>query len=537
MIRQKIIDLIKKAISAANLGSHEVQIEHPEDNAHGDYSTSIALKLAKTLKMPPMKIAENLQPRILRLGSDLFEKIEIMEPGFMNFFISPAYLQNQVREILDKKEGFGEIKIGKKQKINIEFISANPTGQLHLGHGRSAFAGDSLANVFEKAGFQVTREYFINDAKNSKQIMEFGKTALGQGTTYLNDYVKSKIPAFAKASAGKENLTENEAGYLLAQEVQKDTKEFLENKLKIRFDEWVSEEEEIYRKNKIKKIIDWLKKNNLVYEKDKAWWLKTSQFGDEKDWVVIRETGEPTYLLSDVAYHKDKFDRGFNKVIDIWGADHQAHVSKMKAVAKMLGFKGVLDILVLQLITLRGGEKMSKRLGNIIALQDLISEIGLDVARWFYLQKSLDTHTEIDLELAKEQSEKNPVFYVQYAHARICNILAKAPRYKISPYGRYLEGRQDTRYKTLNHPSELNLIKQLIMFSEIVEDTANDYQIQRLPQYATNLASAFHKFYGDCRIISEDKNLTQARLSLVLAAKIVLENTLSLMGISAPEKM
>ena len=204
--------------------------------------------------------------------------------------------------------------------------------------------------------------------------------------------------------ADKKNSNEGEAGYLLAQEVQKDTREFLENKLKIRFDKWVSEEEEIYRKNKIKKILNWLTKDNLIYEKDKAWWIKTSQFGDKKDWVVIRETGEPTYLLSDIAYHKDKFDRGFDNVVDIWGADHQAHVSKMKAVAKMLGFKGVLDILVLQLITLRGGEKMSKRLGNIITLQDLVDEIGPDVARWFYLQKSLDTHTEIDLELAKEQS-------------------------------------------------------------------------------------------------------------------------------------
>ena len=527
MIREELIKLIKEAISAANLGSREVQVEHPADKAHGDYSTNVALKLAKTFKIPPMKIAENLQPRILRLGPDLFEKIEITEPGFINFFISPGYLQNQIKVILKEKDKFGEIKTGKKQKINIEFISANPTGQLHLGHGRSVFAGDSLANVLEKAGFQVFREYFINDAKNSKQIMEFGKTALGRGATYLNDYIKLKISAPANIMSGKQNLTENEAGYLLSQEVQKDTREFLEKKLKIRFDKWVSEEEEIYRKNRIKKILDWLRKNNLIYEKDKAWWVKTSQFGDEKDWVVIRETGEPTYLLSDIAYHKDKFDRGFDKVIDIWGADHQAHVSKMKAVAKMLGFKGSLDILVLQLVTLRGGEKMSKRLGNIITLQDLVDEIGLDVARWFYLQKSLDTHTEIDLELAKEQSEKNPVFYVQYAYARICSILAKSPRYKI----------QDTKYKALNHPSELSLIKQLIVFPEIVEDTAKDYQIQRLPQYATNLAASFHQFYRDCKVLSAAEGLREARLSLVLATKIVLNNALSLMGISAPEEM
>ncbi|MBI2041972.1 MAG: arginine--tRNA ligase [Candidatus Nealsonbacteria bacterium] len=526
MIRQDLIKLIKEAISEANLGSHEVGIDRPEDKIHGDYSTGVALKLAKMFKMAPMKIAENLQPRILRLKPDLFSKIEIAEPGFINFFISPSYLQNRVKEILKEKEKFGEFKLGRGQKVNIEFVSANPTGQLHIGNGRSAFAGDSLANVLEKAGFQVVREYFINDAKNSKQIMEFSKTALGRGETYLNDYVKSKIDGMA----GKKNLDEGEAGYLLAQEVQKDTKEFLEKKLKIRFNKWVSEEEKIYRKNRIKKILDWFKKNNLVYEKDGALWLKTSQFGDEKDWVVIRETGEPTYLLSDIAYHKDKFDGGFNRVIDIWGADHQAHVSKMKAVAKMLGFRGNLDILVLQLVTLRGGEKMSKRVGNIITLQDLVDEIGLDVARWFYLQKSLNTHTEIDLDLAKEQSEKNPVFYAQYAHARICSILSKFGKSKIqNPKSKIL--------KLLNHPSELSLIKQLIRFQEIIEDTANDYQIQRLPQYATDLATSFHQFYQDCRVISEDKKLTQARLSLVLAAKIVLGNTLSLMGISSPEKM
>ena len=246
---------------------------------------------------------------------------------------------------------------------------------------------------------------------------------------------------------------------------------------------------------------------------------------------MIRETGEPTYLLSDIAYHKDKFDRGFDKVIDIWGADHQAHVAKMKAVAKMLNFKGGFDILVLQLVALRGGEKMSKRLGNVITLEELVDEIGLDAARWFYLQKSLDTHIEIDLDLAKEQSEKNPIFYVQYAHARICSILAKC---------KMKNGKCEItaqNLKLLNHPSELNLIKKLIQLPEVIEDTAKDYQVQRLPQYAMDLSAVFHQFYGDCRVISEDKNLTAARLSLVLAAKIVLKNTLSLMGISAPEKM
>ena len=532
MIRQELINLIKEAVREANLGKPEFSVERPEDKNHGDYSVNIALRVARAFKMDPIKIAENLLPWILRLRPDLFEKIEIAEPGFINFFISPDYLQKQIGEILKQKEAFGRLQVGRGKGVSIELVSANPTGQLHIGNGRNAFAGDVLANILEKAGFMVVREYFINDARNSKQIIELGKTALGMGETYLTDYLKFKIQnAKAKITIQKSKLSENEAGYLLAQEVQKDTKDFLEKKLKIKFDKWVSEEKDIYQKNRIQKILNWLEKNNLVYKKDGAWWIKTSQFGDDKDWVVIRETGEPTYLLSDIAYHKDKFDRGFDKVIDIWGADHQAHVAKMKAVAKMLNFKGGFDILVLQLVALRGGEKMSKRLGNVITLEELVDEIGLDAARWFYLQKSLDTHIEIDLDLANEQSEKNPIFYVQYAHARICSILAKC---------KMKNGKCEItaqNLKLLNHPSELNLIKKLIQLPEVIEDTAKDYQVQRLPQYAMDLSAVFHQFYGDCRVISEDKNLTAARLSLVLAAKIVLKNTLSLMGISAPEKM
>jgi len=510
MIRQEIIKLIQKAVGKSPA---EISVKHPEEKAHGDYSTNIALQLKKD----PNEIVEKLK-------SDLFEKVEVAEPGFINFFLSREYLQKQVKEVLKQKEKFGQLKPGKSKKTNIEFISANPTGSLHIGNGRNAFSGDVLANVLEKAGYKVTREYYINDAKNSKQIIELGKTALGMGVTYLTEKLKAQISKL-KTATQISKLSDSEAGYRLAQIIQKDNKDFIENKLKIKFDDWISEED-FYKKNKIKKIFDWLKKKNLVYEKDKAWWLKTSQFGDERDWVVVRETGEPTYLLSDIAYHKDKFDRGFNRVINIWGADHQAHVSKMKAAVKMLGFKGELDILILQLVTLRGKEKISKRTGKIITLEELVDETGLDVARFFYLQKSLDTHMEIDLKLAKEQSEKNPVYYIQYARARICSILRKAKQRNNTPM-----------VALLRHPSELNLIKQVIRFPEIIEDTAKDYQVQRLPQYAADLATAFHQFYRDCKVLTDDKNLTKTRLSLVLAAKIVLENVLSLMGISAPEKM
>ena len=295
MIRQEITNLIRRAIKEANLGDSEFSLEHPEDKNRGDYAANIALKLVKALKMPPMKIAENLRPRILHLGAGLFDKIEIAEPGFINFFISKIYLQKQVGEILKQKEAFGKLKIGEGQKVNIESVSANPTGSLHIGNGRSAFSGDAIANILKKAGCEVTREYFINDAKNSKQIIELGKTALGRGEAYLTEYLKLKIQnSKVKITSQNSKLSEGEAGFLLAREVQKDTKYFLENKLKIKFDKWVSEEEDIYQKSKIKKILERLKTKNLVYEKDGARWLKTSQFGDEKDWGAVSETGEPT---------------------------------------------------------------------------------------------------------------------------------------------------------------------------------------------------------------------------------------------------
>jgi arginyl-tRNA synthetase len=527
MIRKDLINLVLKAAKEAGFRLPEVvEVEHPEDENHGDYATNLALQVAKTFKMTPKQIAITLRSHILNLQPGFFEKVEVVEPGFINFFISKDYLRGQVKEILKQGKDFGKVHPikslrSKFNRVNIEFVSANPTGPLHIGNGRSAFAGEAISNVLQKAGYKVTREYFVNDAKNSKQIQELGKTALGKGTTYLNEYLEEKIKKLKKSQ------DEPEAGYLLVQEIQKDTKNLLEKKLKIKFDKWVSEEKDIYGKNKIKKILNWLEKKDLVYEKEEALWLKTSQFGAERDWVIVRETGEPTYFLSDIAYHKDKIDRGFDKIINIWGADHQAHVSKIKAAVKMLGFEGDLDILILQLVTLRGKEKISKRRGEVITLEDLINEIGPDVARWFYLQKSLDTHMEIDLALAKEQSEKNPVYYVQYAHARICSILKKAKSEKIKA----------KNYELLEHPSEFRLIKQLIRLPEIIEDITRDYQIQRLPQYAMDLATVFHQFYRDCRVLTDSRSLSEARLALVLATKTALKNTLSLMGISAPEKM
>lgn len=539
MMREEIKKLTEKAIKELQKAKRlpkfdipEIKVEKPEIKEFGDYSTNVAMIIAAKTGRDPAEIAGIISEKIYynsALESVLWEK-----PGFINFFLSKEYLQKQVEKVLSGGEKFGELKIGKKKKIDIECICANPTGELHIGHGRGAFLGETLTNVFKKSGFRVFRSHYANDAKSSSQIKELGRTALGRGTTYLNDYLEKKINEIEPKIGKCKN--EREAGSLLAQEVQKDIKNFIENKLKIRFDFWVSEEKDLYQTGKINKIYNWLEKQGLVYKKDGAQWLKTSEYGDTKDWVIVRETGEFTYLLPDIAYHKDRFNKKYDRIINIWGADHQGHVSKIKAVSKMLGYKGELVFLITQVVRLKG-EKMSKRKGKVVTLEWLINEAGLDAVKFIYLMKSLDAQMEFDLDLAKKQSEKNPVYYVQYAHARICSILrkAKTPAFAKASVGK--AKRKAKNYDLLNHPSELNLIKQLIRFPEIIEDTAEDYQVQRLPQYASDLATSFHQFYRDCRVLAEDRSLSGARLGLILATKIILKNALSLMGVSAPERM
>jgi arginyl-tRNA synthetase len=465
------------------------------------------------------------------------EKIEIVKPGFINFFLSKEYLQKQIKLVLEQGENFGSLKIGKNKKTQVEFISGNPTGPLHIGQGRGAFFGDCLSNVLAKAGYKVEREYYVNNAKNSNQIKELGKTGMGNGTAYLTDDLKKLIKE-QKIKIEKFN-NEDKVGYFLCKIIHKTNKDFIIKKLKIKFDNWIFEQD-LYKEDKIEKAYNLLKKKNLVYEKESAQWMETTKFGDNKDWVVKRSTGEPTYFLADIAYHKDKFDRGFKKIIDIWGADHQGHIQKMKAASKMLGFKGEMDILIAQVVRLKGGLKLSKRKGQIVSLEELVDEVGLDATRFFYLEKSLNTQMEFDLKLAKEQSQKNPVYYIQYAYARIQSILKKAPAFaKASSSAKAMADKTagKAKYELLGHPSELNLIKQIIRFPEIVGDTAQDYRVQRLPQFAFDLAEAFHQFYRDCPVISDDKELAQVRTGLILATAIVLKNSLGLMGISAPKKM
>ena len=509
MIRQEITKLIHKA---TGVPEEEISINSSASGNFGDYSTNVAMRLKK----PAQEFSQ-------KLGSDLFEKIEVADPGFINFFLSKEYLQKQVSPILKEKERFGQLKIGKSQKINVEFISANPTGPLTLGNGRGGFWGDVLTNVLNKAGYQAKREYYINDT--GEQIKKLGHSVLndveavyqGRYIEELRKKIKGNDPEKIGQSAAK----------IILQEMIKPTIK----KMKIKFNVWFSEKT-LYQKKEVDKVLDTLKKKKLSYESEGALWFRSTQFGDDKDRVLIKEGGEKTYLASDVAYLKNKFTRGFQKLIFFWGADHYGYVARIKAAAEALGYKKEqINIIVMQLVRLiREGQevRMAKRTGTYVTLDELIDEVGLDVTRFFFLARGADTHLNFDLALAKEQSENNPVYYIQYAHARICSILSKS---KVS------NSKSKINYKLLYHPAEMKLIKQLIKLPEIIEDTAKDYQVQRLPQYATELATTFHQFYRDCQVLSKNIHLARARLSLVSATQIVLKNTLSLMGIFAPEKM
>jgi len=535
MTKKRIEHLLKKTvISLFKTKLPEVKIEYPPKRKYGDYSTNLPLELAKEIKKKPLKIAQNISSQILKQKPNIFEKIDIKKPGFINFFLKESYLKKELKSTLEEGKDFGKVNVGKNKKTNVEFISANPTGPLHIGNGRGAFFGDVLANILSFAGFKVEREYYINDSKQSSQIKELGKTFLGEGTAYKTPYLERLIKRIKSIKQAKQ-LDESGAGRLLAKEILKDIKIFVRKKLKIKFDVWFSEEG-LFRKSRIKKVLDFLDRKGLTYEEEGALWLKTSKIGGIKDEVLVRRTGEPTYFLSDIAYHKDKIKRGYKKIIDIWGADHQGHVKRMGAAMKILGYKKDFEALISQIVRLRSGRKLSKRKGEIIELDDLIKEVGLDVARYFYLSKSLSSQMEFDLALAKERSEKNPVFYIQYAYVRIESILKKS---------KVKSQKSKVNFDLLNHPSELNLIRELIKFPEIIEDTANDYQLQRLPEYGKNLASSFHRFYRDCRVLRSnstkedklDEELSKTRLVLVLATRIVLKNLLSLMGISTPKKM
>ena len=521
MVKKKIERAIQSAVQMLSLDDSSTRLERPSDDTHGDYATSIALSCAKKSGKNPRELAGEIVSEIKKQNVPFIAKMEIAGPGFINFFLTDEAVEKNLTTTLNTLENGFDFKKG--EKIHIEFISANPTGALHIGHGRGAFYGDVLANVFTYAGAEVTREYYINDSRESNQIKELGKTALGKGEQYKTE----KITQLIKES-NFSGMDEAEAGFSLAAKVQESNKNFITEKLNIRFDEWYSEDARLRATWANDATLARLKE--YTYEKDGAVWLKTSEYGDDEDRVVVRSDGTKSYFISDIAYHDDKFKRGFDIAVDVWGADHHGHVKRMQAVKKMLGWKGNLKVFITQLVSLKEGDeikKMSKRAGNVILLEDFVDEFGIDVVRWFFSEKTLHTHMEFDAALAKEQSDKNPVYYAQYAHARISSIKRNAE--KIT--------RDNTQIRdTFSTPSARALANVITEFPEIVLDIAETYHVHALPAYAYRLATAFSAFYHDVRILEDDVCHEGAR-ALAESAGNILAKTLSLLGISAPERM
>ena len=530
MIKQEISDLIKASIRKLQKSGvlpvfeiPEIAVDYPKEKTHGDYSCSIALQISKIIKKNPADTAKLITGSIDKKASEqLFFRIEVVG-GFINFFIAPEYLYQQVKEIIKQKDRFGSLDLGKKEKINVEFISANPTGPLTLGNGRGGFCGDVLSNILEKAGYQVTREYYINN--RGTQIVKLGHSVLADDrAVYKGKYIdelKKEIKGENPEETGKK------AAQVILEKLIKPTVK----RMGINFDVWASEMD-LYNRGEAEMAIEEFAKKGFTYKSEGAVWFKSKELEDDKDRVLIRADKERTYFASDIAYLKNKINRGFKKITLFLGADHYGYVARFKAAAHVLGFnKKDLNMIVMQLVRLfkNGKEvRMSKREGVYVTLDELLDEVGLDAARFFFLQRAANTHLNFDLSLAKERSQKNPVYYVQYAHARICSIIRKT-----SIFSRWIK----PDLGALKEPPELNLIKQLVKLPEIIEETAKDYQVQRLPQYATDIADAFHNFYENCQVLCQDKKLKRCRLDLILATKIVLKNILDLMGISAPEKM
>jgi len=552
MLKHKLAELLTQAAAEAQKSGKfppvtlpEVIMEHPQNPEHGDYASSLPLKLARVTSSNPLTIANDIAAFIAR--TDEIERAVVAPPGFINFILSADWLTGQVNSILEAGEAYGNIELGHDKRVQIEFVSVNPTGPLHVGHGRGAILGSTLSNALTAAGYQIEKEYYINDAGN--QIDAFyrslyaryqqclGNEAEMPEDGYFGQYMVELAREIADQKGDKfRNLPEAEAIEQLGQagleKIIGQIKADLEL-MGVTFDVWFNESS-LYKNGQYDDVMSLLKQGGHISEKEGATWFVSTALGEDKDNVVIRSDGSPTYFATDIAYHYDKFlKRRFDTVINIWGADHMGHVSRMKAVVGALGIDpSQLKVIISQMVTLRrGGEivRLSKRSGDMVTLRELIDEVGADVCRFFFLSRSADSQMDFDLELAKKQSADNPVYYVQYAHARIASILRLAQERGID----YRDG----NVSLLTTEPELTLIRKMLLLPELVETIATTLEPHHLTYYAQNLATVFHSFYKQCRVVSPDEALTRARLKLVEAAKIVLSRTLHLMGMTAPEQM
>ena len=560
---QGLVETMKTALSAAlqraiaravdmglmnKVELPDVIIEVPREKGHGDFATNLAMQLAREAKTAPRKIAEAVVQN-LDLEGTRVERVEIAGPGFINFYLEPNWVLGVIPLIQKEDRNYGRLEAGNGRRVQVEFVSANPTGLLHMGNARGAALGDSLAAILDYAGYRVSREYYINDAGN--QIENFGKSLevrflqqLGQDISMpeegyhgedITDTVKGYLEKHgaALAEADGEARRKTLAAYALQEKLTNIRNTLLD--FGVVYDEWFSEQS-LHDSGAIQRALEELQARGYIYEHENALWFKATEFGDEKDEVVIRSNGIPTYFAADIAYHKNKFERGFDWVIDIWGADHHGHVNRMKGSVEAMGYnRDNLHIILMQLVRLyRGGEivRMSKRTGQFVTLEELVEEVGRDAARYFFVMRSPDSHLEFDLDLAKSQTNDNPVFYIQYAHARICSILRQ-----LQEQGGQVPPVEQVDLAVLTEQAELDLLRKLADFPNEVASAAELLAPHRIARYMHDLAGLFHSFYNSHRVITGDEALSRARLVLVDCVRMVLRNALGLLGLTAPEKM
>ncbi|EIU0282896.1 arginine--tRNA ligase [Staphylococcus pseudintermedius] len=546
-VKQTLIQEIEKSIQQANIVESipEIKIEIPKDTKNGDYATNIAMVLTKLAKRNPREIAQLIVDHLDTEAAHV-KKIDIAGPGFINFYLDSSYLNAVIDQALELDTQFGRVAESKNKKILVEYVSANPTGDLHIGHARNAAVGDTLCNILDAAGYDVTREYYINDAGNqitnlaksieARYLQHLGQKAEMPADGYHGQDIKNIGADLAKKQPNLMDLSDDErlktfrqlgVDYEMAK-LKQDLADF-----NIHFDNWFSETS-LYEKGEIKAVLERMKENGYTYEQDGATWLRTTDFKDDKDRVLIKKDGTYTYFLPDIAYHYDKFQRGNDNLINLFGADHHGYINRLRASLETFGVDSDrLEIQIMQMVRLmQDGEevKMSKRTGNAITLREIMEEVGIDAARYFLTMRSADTHFDFDMALAKEQSQDNPVYYAQYAHARICSILRQA-----EAQGYQVEKGAD--YQTITNDKAIELLKKVAEFEPMIEGAAEARAPHRVTNYIQDLAAHFHKFYNAEKVLTEDQAKTKAHLALIDAVRITLRNALQLVGVTAPEQM
>ena len=550
-IKEIIECALDKAKNAGELelaDAPDIVVEKPKDEKMGDFACNIAMTLARSERKNPKVIAQIIE-RHIEKGTAGLDSVEIAGPGFLNLKMSRKFFLDRLADAVEQRNDFGKSNVGQGTKIMIEFVSANPTGPLHIGHGRGAAVGDALARILKKAGYDLKTEYYVNDVGNQMNILGrstwlrylelLGNDADFPEDHYRGEYIKD-IAQMAIDQHGKKFFDKPEGECVpFFKELAKDNilegiKKDLSN-FRVTFDNWFSEQS-LYKNNSVEGAIEWLRNEGHVYDKDGAVWLKSSAFDDDKDRVIVKKTGEKTYFCSDIAYHQNKIKRGFKKLINLMGADHHGYVPRMEAVLQAMGYdKNIFKILLIQFVSLlRGGEKvaMSTRSGEFETLSDVVNEVGVDAARYYFLMRSSDAHLDFDLELAKQETSENPVFYIQYAHARICSIFRGAEEKGIQ-----FPGNGSIDLSLLVEEEEFSIIKAILAFPEVVEKSAIALEVHRISHYLLDLVSRFHGYYSRHRVISDDVPLTLARLYLLDGLRITIRNGFDLMGISVPEKM